>query len=243
MRQLACSALMLLLVSAPASAGLTATERASFVGCKADGQVGPLKAPASGAAPLLPAPVARRLAYYRAPDGPGVLAPRGWHCFGLYGSNGSILVVTPQQHISADFFGKRLFSTSESAVVLIYRDGGTSGRWAVAEAIARYFPEHRNFIRTNFQGLEIGPLPAGPYPQDRIIRRTSALVRFVTPPYRKGEGTSGYLSPNADPVDGIVKLIADPDGPELIEANVRIRRAPTALVSAILRQAQLEAGR
>ena len=38
---------------------------------------------------------ALRLAYYKAQYGPGVLAPRGWHCFSTYGSDGANLFVSP----------------------------------------------------------------------------------------------------------------------------------------------------
>jgi hypothetical protein len=54
-----------------------------FIGCKSDGQVGPLDAPTghapTGHAPAvkLPADAARRLAYYKAENGTGVsLWPR-----------------------------------------------------------------------------------------------------------------------------------------------------------------------
>ena len=44
---------------------------------------------------------AAQLAYYASRD-LGVLAPRGWHCLGLEGSNGSVLIVTPEPHGAAD---------------------------------------------------------------------------------------------------------------------------------------------
>jgi hypothetical protein len=40
--------------------------------------------------------VARRLAYYESGVSRGVLAPRGWFCFGVYGSSGSAFLVTPE---------------------------------------------------------------------------------------------------------------------------------------------------
>src|SRR5580692_3776159 len=60
-----------------------------FVGCKADGQVGPLKAPKETTKMIsLPSELAHELAYYKAEGGVGVLAPRGWYCFETYGSSG-----------------------------------------------------------------------------------------------------------------------------------------------------------
>src|SRR6185437_1740796 len=68
----------------------------SFVGCASDGQAGSLKA-ASGRSKrmAIPAGAAQRLAYYKAENGFGVLAPKGWHCFGTYGSGGANLFVSP----------------------------------------------------------------------------------------------------------------------------------------------------
>ena len=73
-----------------------------FVGCASDGQLGPLPASTRGreppTAPLLQAP---ELAFYASAD-LGVLAPRDWHCVGLYGSNGAILIVTLEPHSADD---------------------------------------------------------------------------------------------------------------------------------------------
>src|SRR5689334_17256314 len=52
--------------------------------------------------PVVPEIVAGDLAHYVAASGPGVLAPRGWHCLGLHGSNGNQLVVTPEVHDARD---------------------------------------------------------------------------------------------------------------------------------------------
>jgi hypothetical protein len=68
-----------------------------FVGCEADGQVGAVAAPKKAEKVVkIDAGMAQRLAYYKAEYSPGVLAPRGWYCFGTYGSNGSSLFVSPQ---------------------------------------------------------------------------------------------------------------------------------------------------
>ncbi len=69
-----------------------------FVGCGSDGQLGPVKAP-QGQRKLvaISADLAQQLAYYKSEYGIGVVAPRGWHCFGTYGSNGSTLYVTPDR--------------------------------------------------------------------------------------------------------------------------------------------------
>ena len=66
-----------------------------FVGCKSGGQVGPQDAPTgrSETVDLAPA-LARNLAFYRDSFDWGILAPRGWHCFGTYGSAAANLYVT-----------------------------------------------------------------------------------------------------------------------------------------------------
>jgi hypothetical protein len=67
-----------------------------FVGCRSDGQTGPLDAPKRRSkSVLIAAKDAQNLAYYQSAQGIGVLAPRGWQCFGLYGSGGDTLYVTP----------------------------------------------------------------------------------------------------------------------------------------------------
>src|ERR1700722_19088064 len=68
-----------------------------FVGCKSDGQVGPQDAPIGTAISMpITTKAAQMLAYYRTAEGVSVLAPRGWYCFGTYGSGGSALMASPQ---------------------------------------------------------------------------------------------------------------------------------------------------
>jgi hypothetical protein len=87
----------------PATSAKNAVRLVPFVGCKSDGQVGPVKAP-SGRSKMMaiPAEAAQRLAYYKAEEGVGVLAPRGGHCFETYGSNGATLYVSPDPINAAD---------------------------------------------------------------------------------------------------------------------------------------------
>jgi hypothetical protein len=191
---------------------------------------------------LLPTDIARRLAFYAAFDGPGVLAPRGWNCFGVYGSNGSGLVVAPEKLVPSEFFKQQQqFNTKGYGVEVSYDYGGTSGRWAVAKAIARYFPRHRSFIEQNFENLEVGPLPSGPYPHDSFSRRTDTLVRYTTPPLTQGGGTAWVLAPSAEPIEGLSMLVNEPDDPDLLRVNVRLPNADAALASVILGNAERSA--
>jgi hypothetical protein len=150
------------------------------------------------------------------------------------------LVVAPARIGSADFFGQHHFSTKGSGVELAYGYGGTSGRWAVAEAIARYFPKHGNFIEQNFKGLEVGRLPSGPYPHDTFSRRTDTLVRYTTPPLTKGAGTVWVLAPAAQSVQGLTMLVRNPDGPDLLRVNIRLPEADRRLAEIVLENAERE---
>lgn len=94
-----------------------------FVGCKSDGQIGPLDVP-KGTNPsvLISLRAAQNLAYYSAfGEGVGVLAPRGWYCFGAYGSSGSALLVSPRPIDTAS-----MFSTWDG-LAGYSRDGGRTG--------------------------------------------------------------------------------------------------------------------
>ena len=201
--------------------------RVPFVGCRTGGQPGAQPPPGAQQTPLLPPELARRLAYYQARGGPGVLAPRGWHCRGLGGSSGVSLSVQPKM-------GARLYR-----VEVGYVFGGTSGRMGVAEDIARYFPSYRPLIPGLIRDLQMGPMPTGPYPHDEISRRTDTLVRFTTPPRTDGEGSLafGRWGPSAKPVQGILRLVEAPGGPDIFEVNVQLPDVDKDLANVILKQA------
>ena len=174
-----------------------------FVGCKSDGQVGALDPPKdNGRAPRLPAPVASRLAWYSSNNTGGVLAPRGWRCFELYGSNGSFLMVRPNG------FGRDPFSAKLSgpAVQLSISLGDTSGRFESAKIAARLFPNRKAFVDSVI-GEDIEPkknFVFGPFPQDRIDRLTSDAVAFETPANTDGIGTMNRLLKSSDPIHGLI---------------------------------------
>ncbi|HEX2764085.1 MAG TPA: hypothetical protein VHM92_09645 [Allosphingosinicella sp.] len=219
---------------APAAGPRTESVAVPFVGCAADGQVGPVDAPASGIAPSVPPDVAPQLAYY-ASEHAGVLAPRGWQCFALIGSNGSFLAVAPRPLASDDLLGEP-HPLKGPAVLYSRSDGGTSGRWAAVEAAARYFPERRGLI-DRLHGMDL--LPEGlrnrPYPADRIRRLDSNTIAFTTPPGARGEGTEGRLGPTRDSVEGLVILVpAGEDFPDTVEVEVRLPDRRERLAQAIL---------
>jgi hypothetical protein len=120
-----------------------------FVGCKSDGQMGPVQAPTgeNKVAPIT-AEMAGRLAYYKAEKGSGVLAPRGWYCLGTYGSNGEALYVSPNPIRAADVLSTTKWKGfTGPAIEASFLYGDTSGRFDVARMIARVFPGYRKFLQ------------------------------------------------------------------------------------------------
>jgi hypothetical protein len=184
--------------------------------------------------PAVPAAAAARLAYYASRD-LGVLAPRGWHCFGLYGSNGSVLIVTPERHDAHDLFAPAS-PLRGPAVQIGASEGGTSGRFEVASVIARAFPVQMAFAR-RVAAEGIGdPLPGDPYPSDQMVRLRPNVVGYTTPARRQGLGTDSRLAPNDDPIDGVA--ILDPAGDmSLVKVDVRLPTAQAGLATPILNAA------
>lgn len=220
------AALGLLLVGlAPAKAAIP------FVGCASDGQLGPVAGPRRGAAISVPRAAEGRLAYY-ASDALGVVAPRGWHCFGLYGSNGAILIVTPEPHGAADFLDRNV-PLRGPAIQISLSNGGTSGRFAVADLIARLFPAYMSFARRAAAEDAGYSLPAGPYRSDTLHRRSASEVGYTTPARREGLGTHTRLAANGVPIHGLV-ILHPVDDWDAIELAVRLPRGQAGLAPLIV---------
>ncbi len=202
---------------------------APFVGCRSDGQAGPEPAPkAPTHIPKLPPPPASRLAWYESAYG-GVLAPRGWHCIGLEGSNGWFLMVTPEDHGQRPFDARLTgpgIEISESA-------GDTSGRFAAAQIAARLFPSRRVFVdRVMAEGLmPQSDFVSGPFPRDRIQRQGPDAVTFETPANTDGMGTKSRFVKSADPIQGLAMMDAENDATVLV---VRLAPAMRDLASVII---------
>ena len=223
--------LSLLALALAGAASAAASPHVPFVGCPSDGQTGPTRAPRARAVPRVPAAQAPLLAYYASAD-LGVLAPRGWHCFGLEGSNGSVLIVTPERHGFRDLQDNP-GGLHGPAVQLSLSLGATSGRFEVARMIARLFPAHRDFARqVAAEGLG-DPLPAGSYPTDRMQRISATEIAFTTPARLQGLGTESRLAADALPIEGVV--ILHPEGDmDLVKLDVRLPAAQSALAAAIV---------
>jgi hypothetical protein len=216
-----------------------------FVGCPADGQVGPLDPP-KGTTQLvhIPKEAAQQLAFYKAEQGFGVLAPRGWHCFETYGSSGSSLFVSPQPIDAKMLFSDGWKGFTGPVIQLSGEDGGTSGRFGVARMIARVFPSHQLFVRKVIaEGIEpASNFPSGPYPKDKLVYSTKELVEYQTPPQTEGLGTQSRLLKNIDPILGVAMLVGrvKEREPSLLLLAVRLPSEMASLSSAIIRQTEYE---
>lgn len=238
------ASLWLALSFAPASASpRDSGSRVPIIGCASDGQLGPVAAPARENLRLpISASDARKLAYYEPESGWGVLAPRGWHCFGAYGSNGEFLYVSPKRVKSDEVFSDG-YRFDGPAIEIADEFGGTSGRFEVARIIARIFPAHRDFT-DNVIREEIEPpseFPAGPFPGDKLSYQSSELVEYETPARTDGLGISGRFQKNSRSIQGVEILVGQMPEPDLISLAVRLPRDQTSLASVIIRQVEREA--
>ena len=226
--------------SAPAAGAAPATTSVSvpFVGCAQDGQMGPLAAPTGAAKTVkLAAANAGQLAYYSDGNTGGVLGPRGWHCFGTYGSSGATLYVAPQPIGSSDVLATRWTGAGGPAIIVALSSGDTSGRFTVAQAIARVFPAHAAFAQSVIaEGVEpAGDFPSGPFANDRLTYRGDAVVEYVTQAGSAGLGTwASGLTPDSDPIYGVAILTGQT--PDLATLAVRLTPALRALAPAVVSQ-------
>ena len=215
--------------------------RVPFVGCASDGQVGPLKAPKATSKVVAISPeIAQRLAYYKAANGSGILAPRGWHCFGTYGSNGSNLYVSPNP-IADPIFLSHWAGLTGPAIQVSDVLGGTSGRFEVAEIIARVFPAHMAFAKSVIvEGIQpASSFPRGPYPGDKLTYLNKEVVEYETPANQSGLGTVSQLKKNGSPIHGVSILTGKT--PNLTHLSVRLPPDATALGPVIIRQVEHDA--
>ncbi len=220
--------------------GADASESVPFVGCPSDGQLGPVAAPKGSAKAVdVDAAAAAQLAYYQAKASFGVLAPRGWKCFYVYGSSGVSLAVAPSGNLSE--VGTP--GLSGVAVVESSSSGETSGRFQVARYSARLFPKLQAAFIASVIAEGVEPkknFPSGPYPADKITYKTPRLVEFETPANSDGLGTSDRLRKDALPVVGMAKLeeSGTPGDRDFVLLTVRLPAAQARLATAIVGQAE-----
>lgn len=214
-----------------------------FVGCKSDGQVGPQGAPSGTrlSVPISPK-TSQALAYYKSMGSFGVLAPRGWYCLGIYGSGGDALLVSPQPIDAASIFSTKWDGFAGPAIAVSHRYGDTSGRFRVAEIIARAFPTYKAFATAVME--EIAPARSftfGPYPKDVLNYKSNRLVEYRTPAQTDGLGTHSWLKKNGTPIEGVAMLLGET--PDLVLLSVRLPPELSGLTSVIVRQVERDAER
>lgn len=221
--------IFLLSVSLGCSA-LAQTVPVSFVGCVSDGQMGPRPAPKTSKAPRLPVAVASRLAWYASGD-LGVLAPRGWKCLGLCGSNGSILLVVPDDARQLAPGHDRPIRGQGIQLSTSY--GGTSGRFEAAKIAAQLFPNRQPFVDAvaNEGILPKDAFRSTPFPHDRIRRLGADQPSFETPANEDGLGTMSRLVKSEYPIQGMAQMNEDDDATLLV---VRLNEALRDLAPTIL---------
>jgi len=228
-------AVILILPALPPSAlSQAGQETVPFVGCPADGQVGPAEPPQGPRKVAVgESAIVSQLAFYKGEYSPGVFAPRGWRCKVWYGSSGSILLVAPDSTVIASF-QPRLHGP---AVELQVSVGGTSGRFTVAAYGSRLFPSvlanFINAVRSESLSADSEFAPKR-FSLDSVRSLTKHLASFTTPATSRGLGTGGFLEPSENPIRGLAVLTDDPSEPDLSVLRVRLRSTDPRLQAAIL---------
>src|SRR5579885_1833847 len=221
------------LVVCASATGAPPTQSVPLVGCPADGQMGPMKPPSADRREVTLSPaVAAQIAYYDGAAGPGVFAPRGWHCRQWYGSNGSFVIVTPMP--PEDRFPAS--AIPGSGVMFSLRDAGTSGRFEVAEVSARFFPKvMQSFIQTvrDEKLVPDSDFDVVPFPTDVVKHVPDRLVMFTTPARLNGFGTGSFL-PSDEPIRGLVALSPESEETVLLQFQMRLPAGKTVVASALM---------
>jgi hypothetical protein len=177
--------------------------------------------------------------YYTAAQGLGVLAPRGWYCFGIYGSGGDALFVSPRPIDTDNFLTTDKNRFEGPAIEISHRFGDTSGRFDVAEIIARVFPTYKVFVTDVVEVFPASSFTFGPYPKDKLTYKGPTTVEYRTPAQTDGLGTHSWLKKSGSPVDGVAILIGPT--PDLLLLSLRLPPHLAGLTSAIIRQVERDA--
>ena len=226
-------------VASASAAQAAAVVTVPYVGCAQDGQTGPKPAP-TGAPKVvqLDAATASKLAYYVTSDGLGVLGPKGWSCFGTYGSDAMNLFVAPQP---ITFPQSGSISLTGPAIQVSSISGDTSGRFTVAEVVARVFPAHQAFAQSVInEGIEpASGFPSGPVATDTITTKSPEWVEYQTRANTAGLGVEhSFLKASGDPISGVA-ILTD-QTPDLLFAAVRLSPDLISLAPAIVHQVELD---
>jgi hypothetical protein len=209
-----------------------------FVGCESFGQTDRLEAPPGTSRLVQISPTdAQVLAYYKSADGIGILAPKGWYCEGASGSGGYALFLSPKPiHDGASGWE----GLDGPAIEVNHMTIGASGRYEIAEVMARVFPAYRAFASKILEGMDL-QIPVGPYPKDTLTHRGQRIVEYNTPAQTEGLGNfDSWLGKSDLPIRGAAIIISDSpaigDGPDLVLLSVRLPRGMTGVIPAMVSQ-------
>ena len=188
------------------------------------------------------AETAQKLAWYKAGLGLGVLAPRGWHCFGTYGSSGSELDVSPKPIDHEALLHAKWPGFEGPVIEVSFTFGDTFGRFAVARVIARVFPAHADFVKSvSADNIEAArDFPAGPYRRDKLVRKSPEVVEYQTPVGADGLGTRSRLRKGGGAIFGVAILTFEND---LVQLSARLPKGLMSLAPAIIQQVESDAAR
>jgi len=178
---------------------------------------------------------AAQLSYYNAADFPGVYGPKGWHCTIWNGSNGRILLVTPQR-LAPPYFP--LPAITGPGVMIQTTEGDGSGRFHVAIVAAELFPVvGKEFIRRVREEhlISDSSFDAEHYPDDHVQYLSDRFVQYATPANRSGLGTEGIFDNSDLPVRGLTILNPEAQVISLTEVRIRLPSELNPVAETILR--------
>lgn len=179
-------------------------------------------------------PMARQIAFYQTEQGPGAYAPKGWYCHGWYGSNGTVLVVTPKP-VPPPYFPLPAIATP--AVTIESTDAGSSGRFHLAIVAAQLFAvagsELINRVRQEhlISDSSFDPVP---HPDDQLTYLSDQFVEYTTPANHTGLGTDGLLEMSDLPIRGLTLLNPQAQVNTLTEVRVRLPPGLSAVAETIV---------
>jgi hypothetical protein len=214
-----------------------------FIGCRSEGQTEPLDTPKGTVTPVpVSGRAAQALAYYGSALDLGVLAPRGWHCLGIYGSGGDFLYVSSEPIDTQNAFAPKYRGFDGPVIEISERHSDQNGDlFDKAQIIARVFPAYKALVIEMMEGYPASEYPFGPYPSDELTYKSDRVVEYRTPALADGLGTHSSLKKNGSPIEGVAILSGEP--PDLILLSVRLPRKIAGLTPVIVRQVELEVSR
>src|SRR5579872_5981303 len=122
-------------------------------------------------------------------------------------TGGTELFVSPQPIDDASIFSTKWGGFAGPALEVSRRFGDTSGRFGVAQIIARVFPAYKSFVM-NVEKSDPGAglsFSFGPYPSDALTYKSNRVVEHKTSAQNEGLGTyHSSLKKNGSPTAVIV---------------------------------------